>query len=94
VSVYSTTLRQLEVYTDDGRLNEGNEYLGELALNLASQLDSGAGMAHAAIANQYRAAMDAIRKADSTNDGDDEFDKFLSGLGTPTSGSTALGNQA
>ncbi len=92
MSVYATTLRQLQVYSDDGRLNEGNEYLGELALNLATQLDGGAGMAHAAVANQYRVAMDAIRKADSANDGDDEFDKFLSGLGTPTSGSTALGN--
>jgi hypothetical protein len=92
VSVYTTTLRQLQVYTDDGRLNESNEYLGELALNLASQLDGGAGMAHAAIANQYRAAMDAIRKSASPDDDDDDFDKFLSGLGTPTSGSTALGN--
>lgn len=92
MSVYSTTLRQLEVYTADGRLNDSNEYLGELALNLASQLDGGAGMAHAAIANQYRAAMDAIRKAATADDNEDEFEQFLSGLGTPTSGSTALGN--
>lgn len=92
MSVYATTLRQLQVYTDDGRYNESNEYLGELALNLASQLDNGAGVAHAAIANQYKAAMDAIRKSVSENDDDGEFDKFLSGLGTPSSGASALGN--
>jgi hypothetical protein len=93
VSVYAITLRQLEVYTNDGRLNDGNEYLGELALNLATQLDSGAGMAHAAVANQYRVAMDAIRKSVAEDDGDGEFERFLNGLGTPASGSAALGYQ-
>lgn len=91
MSVYGTTLLQLGRWSDEGVLNDANEYLGELALNLAQALDNGAGLAQAAVANQYRAAMMQIAKAKS-DDGDDEFEKFLSGLGTP--GSPALGNQA
>lgn len=91
MSVYSTTLLQLGRWSDEGIYTDDNEYLGELALNLAQTLDNGAGLAQAAVANQYRAAMQAIAKAKS-DDGDDEFDKFLSGLGTP--GSPALGNSA
>jgi hypothetical protein len=91
MSVYTITVLQLDRWKDTGALNDENEYLGELALNLAKTLDGGAGLAQAAVANQYRAAMAEIAKAGS-GDGDDEFDKFLSGLGTP--GSPALGNQA
>lgn len=91
MSLYNITVLQLGRYRDSGTLNDDNEYLGELALNLAQTLDNGAGLAQAAVANQYRAAMTEITKA-KTNDGDDEFDKFLSGLGTP--GSPALGNSA
>jgi hypothetical protein len=89
MGVYNMTVIQLGKWRDDGLLSDDNEYLGELALNLAEQLDTGAGMAHAAVANQYRAAMGELKKA-GTPDNDDDFDKFLSGLGTP--GNPALGN--
>ena len=91
MSLYSITVLQLGRWRDDNLLTDDNEYLGELALNLAQTLDGGAGLAQAAVANQYRAAMDAIRKT-KTDDGDAEFEQFLSGLGTPSS--PALGNQA
>ena len=91
MSVYNITVLQLGRWRDEGWLGDDNEYLGELALNLAQTLDSGAGLAQAAVANQYRAAMAAIANTKDPN-GDDEFDKFLSGLGTP--GNPALGNSA
>ncbi len=91
MSVYNITIRQLEHFTAEGVLTVKNEYLGELALNLAATLDNGAGLAQAAVANQYRACMNEIAKA-ASGDGDDEFEKFLSGLGTP--GNPALGNSA
>lgn len=90
MSVYNITVIQLGRWKDDGTLTDENEYLGELALNLASTLDNGAGLAQAAVANQYRACMTEIAKAKTGDDPD--FDRFLSGLGTP--GNPALGNSA
>lgn len=91
MAVYNRTLIQLALWKDAGLLDEQNEYLGDLALNLASVLDNGAGLAQAAVANQYRACMAEIAK--NKNDDDDrEFEKFLGSLGTP--GNPALGNSA
>jgi hypothetical protein len=83
VSLYTITVLQLDRWKDKNLLTEDNEFLGELALNLAQTLDNGAGLAQAAVANQYRAAMDAIRRT-KTDDDDQEWQQFVNGLGTPS----------
>lgn len=88
--VYSATIRQVNWLRDKGYLTEANEALGEIALNLAETLDKGAGLAQAAVAAQLQKVLSEIAKA--KGDDDDDFGKWVSGLGA--AGISPLGNPA
>ena len=60
-----------------------DQALGALALNLAGQLDSGAGMASAAIGRELRATLDQLR-GDDDGDPDDAFAKWEADLAHPS----------
>lgn len=89
MSVYNATLRQINYLRDKGYLTEANEALGEVALNLASTLDGGAGLAAAAVANQLRVTLNEIAKS-KTGEEDDDFAQWATGL--TVAGISGLGN--
>lgn len=88
MSLYNATLRQITWLRDNGFLTDQNEALGELALNLARTLETGAGLAQAAVAAQLRATLNEIAKAKGEDD--DGFAEWASGL--TVAGISGLGN--
>lgn len=88
MTVYAAVTKQLDYLRLAGCLTESNEALGEIALNLASTLDNGAGLAAAAVANQLRSTLNEIAK--SKGEEDDEFTSWANGLSV--AGITGLGD--
>jgi hypothetical protein len=89
VSVLTGVITQLRWYKQQGYLTDANAALEELAVNLATTLDKGAGLAQAAVANQLRATLVEIGRSKSDDD-DSDFGDWVSGLGA--AGISALGN--
>ncbi len=71
-SIYTATLRRLR------ELGEADSPLGTIALNLASTLDGGAGMATAAVSKELRATLKEL----TPSDGGDDFQKLMDELST------------
>lgn len=88
MTVHEAVTKQLEYLRTAGCLTDANVALGEIALNLATHLDNGAGLAQAATAAQLRATLDVIAK--SKGEEDDEFTAWATGL--TVAGISGLGN--
>lgn len=76
----ASVLGLLESLRREQPLDARDEALGQLALTLAGSLDSGAGMATAAVSKELRATLADLLK--DRHDGDDDSD-WTAGLSAP-----------